>query len=88
MVELSTGQKLKVLQSDNGGKYTSSECAKYLRNEGIRHELTVPKSPQQNGTAERLNSTLVEMTQSMLAGSSLPHKLWAETLNTAVYLRN
>ena len=24
----------------------------------------------------------------MLAGSSLPHKLWGETLNTAVYLRN
>ena len=88
MVELSTGQKLKVLRSDNGGEYTFSEFAEYLRTEGIRHELTVPKSPQQNGVAERLNRTLVEMTRSMLAGSSLPHKLWAETLNTAVYLRN
>ena len=56
--------------------------------EGIRHELTVPKSPQQNGVAERLNRTLVETTRSMLAGSGLPQKLWAETLSTAVYLRN
>jgi len=88
MVERSTGRKLKVLRSDNGGEYTSGEFVEYLRSEGIRHELTVPKSPQQNGVAERLNRTLVEMTRSMLAGSGLPQKLWAETLSTAVYLRN
>ena len=90
MVERSTVWKLKVLRSDNGGEYTSGEFVEYLMSEGIRHELTVPKSPQQNGVAERLNRTLVEMTQSMLAGSArgLPQKLWAETLSTAVYLRN
>ena len=47
-VELCTGEKLKVLRSDNGGEYTSEEFAKYLRAEGIRHELTVPKTPQQD----------------------------------------
>lgn len=88
MVERSTGRKLKVLRSDNGGEYTSGEFDQYLKSEGIRHELTVPKSPQQNRVAERLNRTLVEMTRSMLAGSGIPQKLWAETLSTAVYLRN
>lgn len=88
MVERSTGRKLKTLRSDNGGEYTSGEFAEYLKAEGIRHELTVPKSPQQNGVAERINRTLVEMTRSMLAGSGLPQKFWAETLSTAVYLRN
>ena len=88
LVERSTGRKLKALRSDNGGEYTFGEFVEYLRSEGIRHELTVPKSPQQNGVAERLNRTLVEMTRSMLAGSGLPQKLWAETLSTAVYLRN
>ena len=28
------------------------------------------------------------MTRSMLAGSNLPQKLWAEALSTAVYLRD
>ena len=88
MVEWSTGRKLKVLRSDNGGEYTSGEVAEFLVSEGIRHELTVSKSPQQYGVAERLNRTLVEMTRSLLAGSGLPQKLWAETLSTAVYLRN
>jgi len=72
MVERSTIWKLKVLQSVNGGEYTSGEFVEYLRSEGIRHELTVPKSPQQNGVAERLNRTLVEMTPFMLAESGLP----------------
>ena len=88
MVERCTGWKLKVLRSDNGGEYKSGEFDQYLKSEGIRHELTVPKSPQQNGVAERLNRTLGEMTRSMLAGSGLPQKFWAETLSTAVYLWN
>ena len=55
MVERSTGRKLKVLWSDNGGEYTSGVLDQYLKSEGIRHELTVPKSPQQNRVSEHLN---------------------------------
>ena len=47
----------------------------------------VPKSPQQNGVSEHLNRTLAVMTRSMLAGSGLPQKLWAETLLTVRPLR-
>ena len=65
MVERCTGWKLKVLRSDNGGEYKSGEFDQYLKSEGIRHELTVPKSPQQNRVAEHLNRTLGEMTRSM-----------------------
>ena len=59
-----------------------------MKKEGVRHELTVPKTPEQNGVAERMNRTLVETTRSMLADSKLPQKFWAEALSTAVYLRN
>ena len=55
MVENSTGCKLKTLRSDNGGEYTSAEFTEYLKQEGIRHEPTVPKTPKQNGVAERMN---------------------------------
>ena len=66
MVEKSCGRKLTVLQSDNGGKYTGRQLQDYLKAEGVRHELTVPKTPQQNGVAERFNCTLVEMVRTML----------------------
>ena len=88
MVERSTGRKLKTLRTDNGGEYTSTQFGEYLRSEGIRHELTVPKTPQQNGVAERMNRTLIETVRSMLADTKLPHMFWAEALATAVYLRN
>ena len=55
MVELATGKRLKVINTDNGGEYTSREFETYLKAEGVRHELTIPKNPEQNGVAERIN---------------------------------
>ena len=50
----------RTLRTDNGGEYTSTEFGPYLRHEGIRHEFTIPHTPQQNGALERLNRTLIE----------------------------
>ena len=58
------------------------------RSEGIRNEFTIPKTPEQNGVAERMNRTLEECMRSMLSESNLPKRFWAETLSTATYLRN
>ena len=88
MVELSSGGKLKAIRTDNGGEFTSGEFEAYLKAEGVRHELTIPKNPEQNGVAERMNRTLVETARSMLIGSRLPHSFWAEAISTATYLRN
>ena len=76
------------LRTDNGGEYILHEFRDYLLKEGIKHEFTVPRSPEQNGVAERLNRTFIEAVRSMLAGAKLPHQFWAEALATAVYLRN
>ena len=74
MIEKASDRKLKVLRSDNGRKYISNRFKEYLKSEGVTHELTVPKTPQQNGAAEQLNRTLVEMTRSMLVGGDLPQR--------------
>ena len=88
LAENSSGHKLKVLRTDNGGEYTSAEFESYLKREGIRHERTIPKTPEENGVAERKNRTLAESVRSILADAKLPHKFWAEALSTAVYLQN
>ena len=88
LVERSSRRRLKVFRTDNGGEYTSNKFEDYLKAEGVRHERTVPKTPEQNGVAERLNRTLVETTRSLLIDSKLPHKFWAEALATAAYIRN
>ena len=88
LVENESGHNLKVLRTDRGGEYTSAEFEKFLQSAGVRHELTVPKTPEQNGVAERMNRTLVESVRSMLSDANLPQKFWAEAVSTAVYLRN
>jgi len=64
-------QKLKVLCTDSGGEYTSNKFKEFLKRERVVHECTVPKTPEQNGVAERLNRTLVETVHSMLIDSKL-----------------
>ena len=86
--EKSLGRSVKTLRTDNGGEFTSAEFEEYLRKERIKHELTISICPEQNGVAERLNRTLVEMVHSMLADSELPKSFWAEAFATATYLRN
>ena len=88
LVEKATKKKVRTFRTDNGGEYTSSQFENYLKAEGITHELTVHKTPQQNGVAERLNRTLVEMARSMFLNSKLPKKFWGEAISTAVYLKN
>ncbi|CAB4035877.1 Retrovirus-related Pol poly from transposon TNT 1-94 [Paramuricea clavata] len=88
LVETSTGRRLKVFRTDNGGEYTSTEFENYLKKEGITHQLTVPKTPEQNGVAERMNRTLVESVRSMLADAQLPHRFWAKMLSAAAYIGN
>jgi hypothetical protein len=52
------------------------------------HQLIVPYSPQQNGVSERKNRTVMKMTMCILFEKKLPKFLWAEAVNTSVYLLN
>jgi len=88
MIENATGKRVKTLRTDNGGEYTAKDFEQYLKVNGIRHQLTVWKTPEQNGVAERFNRTIVDMIRAFLSDSGLAKKFWAETLSTACYLRN
>ncbi|CAB75469.1 copia-type reverse transcriptase-like protein [Arabidopsis thaliana] len=87
-VEKESGLVIKTMRSDSGGEFTSKEFLKYCEDNGIRRQLTVPRSPQQNGVAERKNRTILEMARSMLKSKRLPKELWAEAVACAVYLLN
>ncbi len=77
-------KKLKVFRTDNGGEFTYA-FQSYLREQGIKHALAVPKNPEQNGVAERMNRTLVESIISMLSDAKLPPTFCAEALYVLLY---
>nr|GEX02240.1 putative ribonuclease H-like domain-containing protein [Tanacetum cinerariifolium] len=52
--------------------------AKATIDESNLWEFSVPRTPQQNGIAERKNRTLIEVARTMLADSLLPIPFWAE----------
>jgi len=70
--EIETGEKVNFLRTDGGGEYMESIFQNWLRTKGIYHKRTNPGTPQENGMAEQLNRTILEMTQSMLFDTELP----------------
>ena len=70
------------------GESTCQEFEEYLKLKGIRHELTIAHTPEQNGVAERMNRTLMESARAMIAHAGLSNEYWAEAVATAVYLKN
>ncbi|KAE8655892.1 TMV resistance protein N-like [Hibiscus syriacus] len=91
-VQSSSGErkrrKIKAMRSDRGGEFTSREFQEFCEANGIRRPMTVPRSPQQNGVAERKNRTILDMARSMLKSKKLPKEFWAEAVSCAVYLSN
>jgi transposase InsO family protein len=89
--------KIKVVRSDHGGEYygrhtsydqVPTPFARFLQENCIVIQYSMPDDPQQNGVAERCNRTLMNMVRSMLNYSMLPISLWMEALKTAVHILN
>ncbi|KAI3685320.1 hypothetical protein L6452_34562 [Arctium lappa] len=87
-IENQTNQKVKVIRSDNGTEFKNIDLNTFCEEKGIERQYSAPRTPQQNGVAERRNRTLIEAARSLLADSKLPITFWAEAVNTACYVQN
>jgi Reverse transcriptase (RNA-dependent DNA polymerase) len=66
----------------------NEKLKRWCKEKGIEIHLTAPYSPSQNGIAERMNRTLVELGRAMLKGQDLPEFLWEFAVLHAAYIRN
>nr|GEW41268.1 hypothetical protein [Tanacetum cinerariifolium] len=80
--------KVKVIRSDNGTEFKIFDLNQFCGIKGIKREFSVPRTPQQNGIAERKNRTLIEAARTMLADLLLPIPFWAEAVNTDCNVQN
>ncbi|CAI7882235.1 unnamed protein product [Closterium sp. NIES-53] len=88
MVERQAMRLVKVLRSDRGGEFLGAEFTKFLKKNGIRHQLTCPGTPQQNGIAERANWTIGEAAKTLLGAARMPYKFWPEAVRHVVTVKN
>lgn len=84
--EIETGERLKTLRCDNAREYR--KLARTILPEGIVVKFTTAYTPEQNGVAERLNRTLMQMVSAMQMWSGLPRSFWGDAVLTANYLKN
>nr|GEZ10852.1 retrovirus-related Pol polyprotein from transposon TNT 1-94 [Tanacetum cinerariifolium] len=73
---------------DNGTEFKNADLNQFCGLKGIRREFNVPRTPQENGIAERKNRTLIEAARTLLADLLLPIPFWAKAVNTACYVPN
>ena len=86
--EVETNHRVVSLDSDGGGEYIAGALQQYLKDKGIRHEMTTPDTPQHNGVAERMNRTLLDKVRAMLADAALPDTYRYNAIRYAAHIHN
>jgi len=88
LVEKETEESILCLRTNRGEEFTSQEFADFCQNHGIKRQLTVAYTPQQNGVAERKNRTIMNMVQAMIIGRNVPKIYWLEATKWCVHILN
>ena len=70
------GKKIKILRSDKGGEYFPKDFNAFCEENGIIHECSALRTPEQNDLAERKNRTYLEMINTMCCHSICKVKLF------------
>ena len=81
-----TGTKIKWLHSDNGPEFIGLQP--YLKTRGTHWTGSTPRTPEQNGVAERGHRVHREGVAAMLLDAGLPKSLWAHAYKHSVYIHN
>jgi hypothetical protein len=80
--------KVKVVRTDRGTEFLNKTFHGYCSEKGIHTEMSAAYTPQQNGTAERMNRTIKEKARTLLLGVDADMCLWDEAVKTAAHLHN
>ena len=80
--------KWATLHSNQGAEYLSKDFNSFLVERRIKHQRTVPYTPQQNGVGERKNRSLMEMAQCIVKSQALPHVPGLKDIMCATYVLN
>src|SRR5271156_2193818 len=88
MVEKQSGKELKCLRSDRGGEFVSDEFTKFCNEHGIKRQVSAPRTPQQNGIAERRNRSIVDCDKTLMIEKRITQTFWREAINIVFYTLN
>lgn len=88
LVENQLSTTIKVFQSDGGTEFNNNKVRSHFLSCGIRHQLSCPYTPAQNGHTERKHRYITETGLAMMFHAHAPSALWVEAFASAVYIIN
>nr|GFA56411.1 hypothetical protein [Tanacetum cinerariifolium] len=88
LVQRGLQDQVRVVLTDKGTEFLNQTLHAYFVAEGILHQTSVARTPEQNGVVERRNRTLVKATRTMLSAAKVPLFFWAEAIVTTCFTQN
>ncbi|GJW08936.1 reverse transcriptase domain-containing protein [Tanacetum coccineum] len=76
LVQRGLHAQVTTVRTDKGTEFLNKSLHAYFAKEGIRHETSTARTPEQNGVVERRNRTLVEAARTMLAPPKFLLFIW------------
>ncbi|GJS72573.1 retrovirus-related pol polyprotein from transposon TNT 1-94 [Tanacetum coccineum] len=80
--------QVRTVRTDKGTEFLNKTLHAFFAKEGIRHETSTARTPEQNGIVKRRNRTLVEAARTMLSAAKIPLFFWAEAIATTCFTQN
>ncbi|GJY28932.1 retrovirus-related pol polyprotein from transposon TNT 1-94 [Tanacetum coccineum] len=88
LVQRGLHAQVTTVRTDKGTEFLNKTLHAYFAKEGIRHETSTARTPEQNGVVERRNRTLVEAARTMLSAAKVPLFFWDEAIAIACFTQN
>nr|GEX94633.1 retrovirus-related Pol polyprotein from transposon TNT 1-94 [Tanacetum cinerariifolium] len=88
LVQRGLHAQVRIIRTDKGTEFLNKTLHAYFAFEGIHHQTSVARTPEQNGVVEKRNRTLVEAARTMLSVAKVPLFFWAEAIATACFTQN
>nr|GFC58097.1 putative ribonuclease H-like domain-containing protein [Tanacetum cinerariifolium] len=88
LVQKGLQAQVRVVRTDKGTEFLNQTLHAYFATEGILHQTSVARTPEQNGVVERRMRTLVKVARTMLSAAKVPLFFWAEAIATACFTQN
>ncbi|GJS40757.1 retrovirus-related pol polyprotein from transposon TNT 1-94 [Tanacetum coccineum] len=77
------GFSIVLIRTDHGREFDNEmQFREFCNANDITHNFSAPRTPQSNGVVKRKNSTLQEMSKTMLNEQSLSQKFWCNAVDT------
>nr|GEX16278.1 hypothetical protein [Tanacetum cinerariifolium] len=88
LVQRGLHAQVRIVRTDKDTKFLNQTLHAYFAIEGILHQTSVARTPEQNGVVERRNRTFVEAARIMLSVAKVLLFFWAEAIAPTCFTQN